>query len=420
MSEKKRAAIAVLLLLKDEKEDKISKRKVNRIWVKNIYKRRREKGSYENLVTELALEDSENYRRFLRMDTTTFMDIVEELKPHIESRTPRPDRISAGEKVALTLRYLATGDSYQSLKFAFRVSPQSLSNIIPQVCDAIYSVYREKFLKIPSTENEWEKIGKQFFELWNFPNCIGALDGKHVNIIPPPESGSHYYNYKGHHSIVLMAMADADMKFVFVDIGKNGRASDGGIWAECALRKAIEENTLSIPAPVEVNRHTLPYVIVGDDAFPLKTYLMKPFSCQKLNNERRIFNYRLSRARRIIENAFGLLTTIWRIYQKPIQLTKVNAEKVVLATIVLHNLLRMKKSTRNMYSPINDLDREDTETGDVILGNWRRMNSGLGTERIGQIGSNTYQNEAKQIRDQYCDYFNTDGQVSWQLNYIKK
>jgi hypothetical protein len=192
------------------------------------------------------------------------------------------------------------------------------------------------------------------------------------------------------------------------------------VWSECALKRAIDNNLLSIPQPNKVGNCLMPYVIVADDAFPLKTYLMKPYALKNLTKNKRIYNYRLSRARRIIENAFGLLTSIWRVYHKPITLKKSNAEKVVLATVVLHNLLRANKSTRNIYSPIQELDREDTTSGDIILGNWRQSNTGLGIESIGQISSNAYQREAKEIRDLFCDYFNGEGQVSWQWNYVNK
>jgi len=181
MSDKRKAFVALLLLLNDKEKNS---KKSRSIWVKNIYKRRKEKGSYENLIKELALEDSENYRRYLRMDTTTFLNIVESIKHLISNNINsfRPDVISPEEKVAITLRFLATGDSYQSIKFAFRVSPPEISFIISQVCDAIYSVLGPQHLKVPTTQSEWQVIATQFNELWNFPNCIGALDGKHVLI----------------------------------------------------------------------------------------------------------------------------------------------------------------------------------------------------------------------------------------------
>ena len=76
------------------------------------------------------------------------------------------------------------------------------------------------------TQSKWKEIGNEFETLWQFPHCIGALDGKHVLIRPPPNSGSYYFNYKHSFSIVLLALVDADYKFTYVNIGCNGRVSD--------------------------------------------------------------------------------------------------------------------------------------------------------------------------------------------------
>jgi hypothetical protein len=119
------------------------------------------------------------------MNTETFLCIVEKVRPKIESnsiKNSRSDTISTEEKVATTLRFLVTRDSYQSLKFSFRISPQSISIFIPEVCATIYESLRDEYLKIPSNENEWNDIAIKFLEMWNFPICFGSLDGKHVNI----------------------------------------------------------------------------------------------------------------------------------------------------------------------------------------------------------------------------------------------
>ncbi|XP_011194837.2 uncharacterized protein LOC105220119 [Zeugodacus cucurbitae] len=129
-------------------------------------------------------------------------------------------------------------------------------------------------------------------------NCMGALDGKHINIIKPDRSGSEYYNYKGHCSIVLMALADANYCFTYVTIGAKGSGSNGGVFNECKFYEKLQNNQLNIPPnrPLLNIEKEIPFVIVADDA-------MMP---------ERIFNYRLSRARRIIENAFGIASARFR------------------------------------------------------------------------------------------------------------
>ena len=141
---------------------------------------------------------------------------------------------------------------------------------------------------------------------WNFPNCLGALDGKHIAIKALKHSGSMFFNYKGFFSIVLLALVDTDCKFTFVDVGSNGRISDGGVLRESCLQAALNSNSFGIPPATSLpERNTpVPYVIVADEASPLKENLMKPFPAKLLEDASRVFNYRLSRARRVSEKCF--------------------------------------------------------------------------------------------------------------------
>ncbi|XP_065056800.1 uncharacterized protein LOC135685009 [Rhopilema esculentum] len=130
----------------------------------------------------------------------------------------------------------------------------------------------------PSTEEEWEKIAQEDENLWNFPNCIGSLDGRHVQIKQPRNSGSYYFNYKNTFSIILLALVDANYKFIYVDVGSNGRISDGGVFRNSSLVTGLQENYLTLPCPhsMEDCETLLPYAMVADDAFPLKVNMLKP------------------------------------------------------------------------------------------------------------------------------------------------
>ena len=100
------------------------------------------------------------------------------------------------------------------------------------------------------------------------------MDGKHVMIKPPAQSGSYYFNYKHSFSIVLLAVVDANYKFVYVNVGCNGRILDGGVFCNCDLYKELEENQMNIPEADLISgmQAPFPYVIVADDAFPLKPF----------------------------------------------------------------------------------------------------------------------------------------------------
>ena len=173
----------------------------------------------------------------------------------------------------------------------------------------------------PPIEADWQHIEYGFRTRWNFPNCCGALDGKHVALRSPPNSGSLYFNYKNHFSVVLMALVDDSYKFTYVDVGNYGSNADSAIFRNSQFGLRFLQGQLALPArkllPDYPQAGLLPHCFVGDEAFPLRPDPMKPYPRgergNKLPEDKLIFNYRLSRARRISENAFGILVQRWSV-----------------------------------------------------------------------------------------------------------
>ena len=122
-----------------------------------------------------------------------------------------------------------------------------------------------------------------FSNKWNFHNTLGTVDGKHVAIRCPSKAGSTYYNYKQFHSIILMALVDAGYSFIFVYIGANGSCADNRIFEESGLPEA-PKNTINIPTPKPqpLYYHPIPYSVIGDDAFPLSLWSLKPYPSRGL------------------------------------------------------------------------------------------------------------------------------------------
>lgn len=272
-------------------------------------------------------------------------------------------------------------------------------------------------LQSPSTTKEWLEIAEQFEQRWNMPHTIGCIDGKHVRIQCPPNAGSFFYNYKHFHSLVLLAIADADYNIIYFDIGAEGKASDGGIWRSCSMHGDLEDpdNPCNIPteAPIPGIDGNIPYFLLGDDAFALTPYLMKPFPSTSLTKKQRLFNYRLSRARRVVENTFGILATRFRIYRQEIAMGPDGVDLVVRATVLLHNMLR--KKCGHTYIPKSAVDTED-DMHAVVGGHWRRE------APLPSLASTRNRNAArhtKNIREHLSDYFVTrEGSVPWQYSMI--
>ena len=275
----------------------------------------------------------------------------------------------------------------------------------------------QSYIKTPDTEDEWLKISNDFLARWNFPMCLGAIDGKHVEIRPPSKSGSHYYNYKHSFSIVLLAAVDSNMNFIYVDVGTNGRVSDGGVFGKSTLKNAIQSNALKMPVYGKLpNSDSMsPFVFVADEAFPLSTRIFKPYPQRNLTTNKRIFNYRLSRARRTVENSFGILANRYGIYQKPINTNIDNVKQIVLATCSLHNMSR--KRCPRVYTPPGLVDEESVTDVCIRRGSWRDTTVSL---RPMSYEGTRPTIEAMNARDALCEYFCTAGAVPWQNDMINK
>ena len=174
---------------------------------------------------------------------------------------------------------------------------------------AVYKNMAHCYLKTPKSVKEWENIAAECEAKWQYPNCIGAIDGKHIVIQQPPGAGSTLYNYKHTHSVVLLAVVGPSYECIYADVGTNGRVSDGGVWNKCSLATRIKNNNIFSPQPrcLPFSSTKANFVFVADDAFALKAYLMKLYPRAGLNVMQRVYNYRHGRARRISENMFGII-----------------------------------------------------------------------------------------------------------------
>ena len=277
-------------------------------------------------------------------------------------------------------------------------------------CDAISEEYRDEVFVTPSTPDGWKEVAQGFGRRWNFPHACGAIDGKHIKINKPSKSGSAYFNYKGFFSIVLMGLVDADYRFLWVHVGAEGAASDAGIFNRSSREPDLREGRLGFPPPEPLpnDDHDVPYFFIGDDAFPLRTYLVKPFSHRNLTHDERIFNYRCCRARRVVENAFGILANRFRCLLTTPMTTPETSTKITKACGTLHNLMRIRFP--NLQNA--DLDGEQAD-GVIVPGAWR--DAGYLADMQGALRAPRENRAGKELRIHLKHYYNSDaGSVPWQ------
>lgn len=406
-----RREIIILLLLRRRRRKKANRK----FWVRQIFAERKQKGEYHLLIKEMRLVDNELFFRQFRMNPTKFEELLSYVAPEIIKSSVKREPISPSERLCATLRYLVTGDAQSTISASYRISKTSISRIIKETTDAIWNVLLLKgFLKVPCDEKEWMEIAAQFEEKWNFPNCLGAIDGKHVVMQAPARSGSYFFNYKKMHSIVLMAVVNSNYQFVLVDIGDSGRQSDGGVFSASNLGHAMEEELLNIPKPRRLKGTTkcFPFVFIGDDAFPLKEYLIKPYARASIQQKEQVANYRISRARRQVENVFGICASRFRIFRRPIIAAVDTVTSVTKAVVALHNYLMFGRHFGNTseYCPSGYAE-----------GDWKLENVETeGFQQLSNAGSHNYSKDAKRIRDDFRDYFCGGGSVPWQWDYVSR
>lgn len=397
----------------------VRRRRVKRFWMRpwTTGDQRLQFSGWHKLINNdmLRVHDVETYFNYLRMSPALFDEILTRVGPRITKQDTRFRKaLDPGLKLAATLRHLAAGDLYPSLGITFRISRHTIANFVPEVCAAIREEYAEEVMTLPEDPDTWREVAQEFQTRWNVPHALGALDGKHFRIRKPANSGSLYHNYKGFFSLVLMALVDADYKFMWCDVGGIGHQSDCQIWNHCQLKAALDTGALNLPAPDPLPNdpgHNTSYFILGDDAFPLRRTMMKPFAGRGLNRQQRLYNYRISRGRRVVENAFGILTMRYQCFVGCMRQSPRVVKTMLHACVCLHNLMRL----RNPAEQNRMLDRED-ENHQRVDGAWRnwRIDAQLVPIDRRARGNRDLEN-AKVQRTTLMHYFNSAaGSVPWQ------
>lgn len=204
--------------------------------------------------------------------------------------------------------------------------------------------------------------------------------------------------------------------------------SDGGVLNNSSFGKKLFSNELNIPPSQELrycpSNMKIPHFFVGDEAFTLRENLMRPFSKPRtglLARDQRIFNYRLSRARRVIENTFGIMVARFRVFHRVINGNPETVDNIVKAAVCLHNFIR--KENNNFYISDGDLDKE--VEGQVLPGRWRneipKEGSAFGNIPI-RLGARNAPFSALTMRNHVKNYLNGAGAclAPWQWETIDR
>ena len=158
------------------------------------------------LIRQAQVSDPELFFQMFRMSATKFEVLLKYFAPRLIRETMRREPIQPPERLCVTLRFLVTGDAFNTVAASHCMSRMTVGKIVKETCSVLWMVLLSTL----------KKISRDFEERWNFPNCVGAIDGKHVITQCPPRGGAMFFNYKKFHSIVLLATVNANYEFVML------------------------------------------------------------------------------------------------------------------------------------------------------------------------------------------------------------
>ncbi|CAM4538526.1 unnamed protein product [Lepidochelys olivacea] len=284
-------------------------------------------------------DDSQCLRNF-RMRKGTFMELCDLLSPALRRKNTKMRAALIVEKqVAIALWKLATPDSYRSVGNQFGVGKSTVGAAVMQVANAIKDLLISRVVTLGNVQ-----VIVDGFAAMGFPNCGGTIDGTHIPILAPEHQAGEYINHKGYFSIVLQALVDHKGRFTNINVGWPGKVHDARIFRNSGLFQKLQEGTLFPDQKITTGDVEMPIVILGDPAFPLMSWLMKPYT-GSLDSSQELFNYRLSKCRMVVECAFGRLKARWCSLLTRLDVCETNIPIVITACCALHNIYESKGET---------------------------------------------------------------------------
>ena len=351
----------LLTILAQIKQQNVQRRRRAWVWP-------RPQNWFKNLLASPALDFL--WKEHFRVTRGTFEFLcdlvrVKLQKQHTRFRAP----VSVEERVGVALWRLATGNSYRSCGLQFGLGKSTAKVICSEFEQAVFDL-KDRFIKFPLTNEEnGEKI-EELEELYGIPQIVGAVDVCHIEINAPPENHEDYFNRKQHYSVNLQAIVDANLKFIHASVGYPGSIHDARVLRLSGLYD-FAENEQILSGPIrDISGTDIGPLLAGDSAYPLTTWLMKPFPNRgRLTPKQRKFNLKFSTLRCVVERAFGMLKSRWRIVLKTIEQKTTTLKKTVIAACVLHNICIERGDLHEADDSDSDDSSDDDSEGRNETGN---------------------------------------------------
>lgn len=301
-----------------------------------------------------------------RVSRDTFEYICQLVAPAIARQNTRLRvPIPVEKRVAVGLWRLATGDCYRSCSLIVGLSKASAVYCTHEFVEELCRM-RCDFIKFPTTTAEIRRKIEGFKDKSDIPNVVGAVDGTHVPIKAPDINHEDYFNRKHFYSYVVQGVVDSSNLYMSVSTGYPGSMHDARVLRLSELYDAAENENVLMEPTVDINGTTVRPLIVGDSAYPLTTWLLRPMKDNgALDQHQRHFNKELSKARVVSEHAFGLTKNRWRILQKRLDDQSDRVPDTIFACCVLHNICILRGDQYDDDDDHFDDDHDDNDGNDA-------------------------------------------------------
>ncbi|KAJ7338348.1 hypothetical protein JRQ81_011339 [Phrynocephalus forsythii] len=289
--------------------------------------------------TVLQLWDDRQWLENFRMTRRTLFGVADKLRPYLMRRdTVMRSAVPVEERVAIGVYFLASCSCYRTITLVFQKGSSTVASIVIEVCLATEHVLLKEEVRL----SEFNKMASSM-KIFGFPHTIGCIDGTHVPISPPKLQGAAYFNRKSFHSVLLQAACDGDSIFFSMLTGHSGVNHDAHVFRSSMLFSKMEEGTLIPGSPLFTYAGvSIPPIILGDGAYPLCKWLMKPFAVPR-NDRERHYNKIFNCSRCVVERAFGRLKARFRRLSVRIEVHIENINSIIAAAVILHNICEREK-----------------------------------------------------------------------------
>ncbi|EYC36033.1 hypothetical protein Y032_0942g3144 [Ancylostoma ceylanicum] len=301
----------------------------------------------------LSSQTPESFLQYTRLYPDEFEKLFEHLGGRLHHASTHAAPIGARQRLCIYMRFVGNGFNFTNLSEEFSCGKATVSAIVSEVIEAIIESETHNAFP-PITRSYLEQVAAKTQELYDYPRAVGFLDGRHVAIKKPKALGSlqkpnggieEYLNYKNFQSIVLLAICDADYRFLLFDVGMPGTLGDSSIFRSSSIYTFLKECDDLFPETTDLGSvGPVQYHILTDDGLGQGARYVEPFPGRTADTgSKQRFNKKHGCARRVIDTAFEFLQRRFAVLQKPLQLEPLRGGRLVTSLLILHNLIAWKQ-----------------------------------------------------------------------------